>query len=200
MKTRNLFIRIFGVGFMLALLTGCATTYNKQSDSVVGINVPDRLKGGWTYSIDDSIKNARRNNFKPTSHICSAHTFNLDASATLASALRKGMQEFLESGSETNTAAGVKHVAFKLDSYQPRFNCSVGMAEPHCNGTAEVVISVLVLMNGERKSFSVSTERSADAAGGNLCVNALDAPADATRKAAKDVVERAMERLLTVAK
>ncbi len=181
------------------LATGCATqNYRYTADSVSSVSVPDRLKGSWTYSIDESIREARRTNFKPGGHPCSFHTFNLDGGAAIQSAIRKGMEEFLERGSEqASGGAGAQHIAFRLDSFQPRFSCAVGMSEGHCTGTAEIALAITLTRNGERRSFTVSSERTADGPGGSMCSTALAAPSEATRKAAKDVVERAMERIIT---
>jgi uncharacterized lipoprotein YmbA len=181
------------------ILAGCATTYTKQTDSIGGVNVPDKMVGSWTYSIDDSIKDARRTNFKPGGQVCSAHIYNLDASVALESALRKGMQEFFENGSELKSPAGkMHHVAFRLESFQPRFSCTIGATEGYCNGTAEITMAVTVIKESGRRSFTVTSERSADGSAGSMCSTALNAPSEAVRKASKDVVERVMERLLSV--
>lgn len=180
------------------LISGCAAqNYSYSASSVSGVNAPEKLSAGWTYSIDSSVKDARRNSFKPTSHPCSLHIYNLDGAPAIESAIRKGMEDFLDGGSEQSATAGPRNIAFKLDMYQPRFSCAIGSVEGHCNGTAEIGLTVTITKDGTRKSFSVSSERTADASGGRMCATALAAPAEATRKAAKDVVERAMERVVS---
>ena len=195
-------IRISAVAVVAFIVSGCAPqSYFRAANDVVAVNAPDRMKGDWTYSIDDSIKDARRSNFKPGGHPCSLHTYSIDAGVALDSAIRKAMQEFLENGAEKKSASDAKrHIAFRLESYQPRFSCAIGQVEGHCTGTAEIALGITVVRGDDRKSFTVSSERTADAAGGNMCAGALDAPAEASRKAAKDVVERAMERVLTALK
>lgn len=191
------------VALMTLTLPGCFSpqAYSFTADSVSGINAPDRLAAGWTYSIENSIKDAKRTSFKPTSHPCSLHTYSLDGSSSLESAIRKAMQDFLEAGAETKSASNVaRHISFRLEGFQPRFSCSIGATEGHCTGTAEIALGITVVKDGARRAFSVSSERTADASGGTMCANALAAPAEATRKAAKDVVERAMERIVTFAK
>jgi len=74
----------------------------------------------------------------------------------------------------------------------------MGPIEGTCTGTSEVALAFSVVKDGTRSNFIVTSERSADAPAGQLCANALDAPAEATRKAIKDVIERASERLITI--
>jgi hypothetical protein len=179
-------------------LTGCAHHYQYESGSVAGVDVPDHLGPGWTYTIDDSIGEARRMNFKPNGLPCSAHTYSLSASDALEGAIRKGMEEFLEGGSATKgSGIGQRNITFRLEEFQPRFQCALGAMEGACTGTVEISLGVTVANDGKRHTFSVTAERSADAPGGRQCSNALAAPAEAARKAAKEVVERAIERIYT---
>lgn len=184
-------------------LAGCFTpqTYKFTAQSAA-VNVPERIRGEWTYVIDDSIRDAKRFSFKPSGHVCSLHTYSLDASDALETTIRKAMLEFAESSSERKGTSGssATEVVWKLDSFQPRFSCAVGQIEGSCTGTVEVALSVTVVKGGSRRTFSVSSERSGDAGSGKLCNNALAAPADAARKAIKDVVERALERMTNLAR
>lgn len=181
-------------------LAGCAAqTYNKQTESIPAVNVPDQLKGNWTYSLDDSIREAKRSNFKPSGQVCSLHTFNLDSSAAIESVMRRAMQDFIPAGSESRSGSPM-HIAFRIESFQPRFSCTIGATEPTCTGVAEITLAATVVKDGNRRSFSVTSERSADMAGGNLCSTALNAPSEAVRKATRDAAERAMERILMLTK
>src|SRR6185369_15748224 len=105
------------------IVSGCFTPhhYSLTAQPVAGLNTPDRLTGTWTYSIDESIKDARRSGFKPMGNVCGLHTYSLDASSSIEGAIRKAMQDFLENGSEQ--AGSPRHIAFKLDSFNPRFSC-----------------------------------------------------------------------------
>jgi hypothetical protein len=193
----RMFMRML-LAFIAVALSGCAHHYQFDSSSVAGIEVPDRLGPGWTYTIDDSIHDARRTNFKPNGQPCSLHSYSLSVSDALEGAIRRGMDEFLEGGTTTKGAgSGPRNIIFRLEQFQPRFQCAIGATEGACTGTAEISLGVTVVNDGARRTFSVTAERSADAPGGSMCSNALAAPAEAARKAAKEVVERAIERIYT---
>lgn len=181
-------------------LWGCAAQhYSFTTNTVSGVNVPDKLPSGWTYTLDDSLRDARRSGFKPNGQPCSLHTFSIDSSSALESAIRRSMQEFLENGTEQKGGTGPRNITFRLESYAPRFQCALGSIEGACTGTVEISLGVTVSKDGARRSFSVTAERSADGPGGSMCSTALQAPNEAARKAAKDVVERAMEKIYTLA-
>jgi len=188
------------LAFAALVLVGCAAQhYSFTTDTVAGVNIPDKLPPGWTYTLDDSLRDARRSGFKPNGQPCSLHTFSIDSTSALESAIRRAMQEFLDNGTEQKGGGGARNITFRLENYAPRFQCALGSVEGACTGTVEISLGVTVNKDGARRSFSVTAERSADAPGGSMCSTALRAPNEAARKAAKEVVERALEKVYPLA-
>ena len=185
-------------------LCACGTTYTRNTGSIVSVNVStvsgDKAKDQFVVVIDDSIKNAKRENFKTNSHICSAHTLNLDAGDTLRSALQAATRELIEDVVEAKSlpANSANSISFRLDEFNPRISCQIGPTEGVCSATTEVGVSVVANVQGKRRTFSASSQRSADGPAGALCDKALNVAEEATRKAAKDVAERIGERLAVV--
>jgi hypothetical protein len=177
-------------------LTGCftAATYTRDVAKATP-NSYDKLPGIWSYTIDDSLRSANRTGFKPTGLACSLHNYSLNAGDQLASAASRMLDDITGGKKEdaTNT------IAVRLDTFAPKFSCAAGITEGTCTGTAEIALLFTVVKDGKRSNFTVSSERNSDSPSGAMCDKALDAPAEATRKAIKDVLERASERLTAIA-
>lgn len=189
-------LTIAATTFSAVLLSGCFTPQNFRRDtSTVSLNSYDKLNSNWSYTIDNSIKDANRSNFKPNGHVCSLHTYTLSAGNELSSAARR-MLEDLTGG---NQNGAINSITVRLESFSPKFSCAVGTVEGTCTGSAEIALAFTVLKDGKRSNFSVTSERNADAPAGQMCANALDAPAEATRKAIRDVLDRASERINSLA-
>ena len=187
---------IAAVAFGTIVLTGCFTPQSFMKDAPsVTLSSFDKLPGSWTYLLDGSLKEAKRANFKPSGHVCSLHTFTLSAGDELSSATRRMLEDV--TGGKSDGAGN--SISARLESFNPRFSCAVGMVEGTCTGTSEIALGFTVVKDGKRNNFTVSSERSADAPAGQMCDKALDASAEATRKAIRDVLERASERIITIA-
>lgn len=193
--------RWFCLVFVSLALVGCGTTYTKATGAITTVNAMtatgDKVKGNWAVVIDDSISNAKRTNFKTSSHVCSAHTLNLDGSIAIRSSLQALSREMFE---ETTNVRAVppsaqNYVLFRLDEFNPRVSCQIGPVEGTCTASTELAVSVTANMEGKRRSFSVSSQRSTDGSAGRMCDKALDVAEESVRKAAKDVAERVGERL-----
>lgn len=195
-------MRVIGVVALAMVVTGCAQTYSRNSVAVSGVNVTtisgEKAKGTWPVVIDESIANARRTGFKTTSQVCSAHTYNFDGSAAVRSALQAASRELFEDTVLAKAATGPNNISFRLEEFNPRLSCQIGAVEGVCTGTVELGVSVLANVGGRRRSFTVNSQRSADGPAGGLCEKALEVVEDATRRAAKDVAERAGERIATL--
>ncbi|WP_295542287.1 hypothetical protein [uncultured Pseudacidovorax sp.] len=199
---QELEMRFVGLLAVALAVGGCAQTYSRNSVAVSGVNVTtisgEKAKGTWPVVIDESISNARRTGFKTTSQVCSGHTYNFDGSVALRSALQAASRELFEDTVLAKAATGANNVAFRLEEFNPRLSCQIGATEGVCTGTVEIGVSVLANVGGRRRSFTVNSQRSSDGPAGGLCEKALEVVEDATRRAAKDVAERAGERIATL--
>ena len=189
-------LTLAAIALSTVALTGCFTpqSFTRDASPAVALNTFDKVPGTWSYTIDGSLKDAKRSSFKPNGHVCSLHTYTLSAGDELFSATRR-MLEDVTGGSQSGANDSIN---VRLESFSPRFSCAMGAVEGSCTGSSEVALTFSVVKDGKRSNFTVTSERSADAPAGQMCANALDAPAEATRKAIKDVLERASERLTTI--
>ena len=195
MKATMRIAAICAASVSMLFLSGCVPQLYLRDTPSVTVSTFDKINGSWKYTIDDSIKDARRTAFKPSGHVCSAHTYTLTAGDQLTSAVRKMLEDITE-GSQDDSK---NTITVRLESFSPRFSCAMGVIEGTCTGTTEIALAFSVTKDGKKSNFTVTSERSADAPAGQLCDKALDAPAEATRKAIKDVLERASERITSLA-
>jgi hypothetical protein len=200
------------------LVNGCTTTIYKHSyistaDLASGISLDtgsgDKLQGNWALVLDESIETARRSSMKPTSYTCSTHDYSFDASGAIASMARKMANQLFETLIEdkeaptsenamTNRLVGA--IVVKLDDFDPAFTCSMLGYVLSCSGSADISVNVTLIRyqpTSTRESFSLTSRRTSDGPGGDLCSGALTVLGQATSKATKDVFESVAQRLVT---
>lgn len=191
---------------VVGLFSGCA--YNVQPVSTKAINIyssyESKVPGQFAVVLDDSIRNVSRE-VKPTSHVCSAHTYpvsfgdaiSVSVKHTLDSVLEQTVEQSTMPSTETMAKLGLRGVVFvKMDDFSPRLSCSQGFWSGTCSGSTDISFGVNIRdASGTLLATSVSGSKTFDGSAGGGCGGAADVLSESISRATKDAMERLAERV-----
>lgn len=193
-----------GTGAMLVALglTGCA--YQVQPVQVTALNIysihDDKIPGRFALVIDPTMRQISRD-IKPSSHMCSAHTFPLSIGESLAGSTRLALESIFESVVEMTSAVptdeGVRGtIVVRLDSFSPTLRCTPGFWSGQCTATTEIALGTTIRTKSESLfASSVVGQKTADADSGSACDGGAQALGQSISGAMRDALERMGERL-----
>jgi hypothetical protein len=191
--------------FALSLM-GCAYKVDPQTQPAVNIytTYEDKLPGNYVFVADDSLKNIKRD-VKPSSFVCSAHTYPTEIGPSLVASLNSTLQkvadnvQMAESGVSIEKVSGTtmqRSVFVRLDTFSPRLSCSPGFWQGYCTASADISLGVTVTgPEGRLFSSSVGSSRSADGDAGQACDGGAKVLSQAIELTMRDTMERMAERL-----
>ena len=200
------FLSLLAISAVAAFLTGCA--YNVQTTSVPVVNVQasydTKIPGKFALVIDDSLKDANRQ-VKPSSFVCSAHTFPVSMGSGLSTSLQRLFEQIFEDvqtrpnmpTADTMTREGLRGtILARLEEFAPRLTCQSGLFSGSCTATGDVAVSVNVRgPSGTLFATSATGSKVADGGSGGACEGGAVVLGEAINKSMRDLLERLGERV-----
>jgi hypothetical protein len=191
---------------VVVICSGCA--YQVPAINVATPNVyttyESKIQGNYILLVDESVTNISRD-VRASGHVCSAHNYPIALGNSMSASVKRLMESLFEN---VNTAASMpskeamKHdnlngaIVVKLDTFEPRFTCQVGLFSGTCSASADIGFGVLVNgPAGRLLGFSVSGSKTADGDAGGGCEGAATVLGTAISKSEKDALERMGERI-----
>ena len=194
---------------MALLATGCARTYQAPVESVQNINVYSSYEGKIKGSFDVIINidpSLAAKNVKPSTFICSAHTFPIDVSTILKTSIYAATEKIFEQINERTDIPSAEmmfkdqkagYIIVRLKEFEPVLTFVPGFFSGTANSSCETALEVEIRDNKNVKVFetAVSGNRSASGDAGNMCGDGAKIMAEAAKKSFRETLERYAERL-----
>lgn len=187
------------------LLVGCAHEIAPTTAPAVNVysSYDSRIPGTWIVVVDSGTRFHRE--IKPSTYICSAHSYPFDSGDTIRASVIQTLQSVFDDASERTSHpshdemarqdfAGV--ILVRLESFQPRLACHQGFWSATCTATTDISLGVEV--NGPRGRLlgtSVGSSKTFDGDAGAACGDAANVFAESYRLALRDALERLAERV-----
>ncbi len=198
--------KFLGILAAATTLAGCA--YNVQPQMAVATNIyssyDTKIPGRYVVIIDRGMNDIHKT-VKPSSYFCSAYSYPVDMSNTLAASVLGTLNQVFDQTVEQQempSADGLKQlgavgtVFVRLDDLQPRLRCSSGFFDGSCTASTDIAFGVEVRNpKGTLFATSVESEKSAYGDSGQACGNGASVLARSIRKATQDAMSRLAERL-----
>jgi hypothetical protein len=199
-------LRFVCITIAVAIMSGCA--YQVPAINVSAPNVyttyENRIPGSYVLLIDDSVTSVSRQ-MKASGHVCSAHTYPIflgDSAGTSVKKLMESLFDNMTVVSSMPTTDEMKRnkvkgaLVVKLDTFEPRFSCQMGLFSGTCTASADVAFGLIANgPAGRLVAFSSSGSKTADGGAGGACEGASVVLGDAISKSMKDALERMGERI-----
>ncbi|MBI5886650.1 MAG: hypothetical protein HZB85_08760 [Deltaproteobacteria bacterium] len=191
---------------LVCLVSGCA--YNVQPVSTKAINIyssyENKVPGQFAVVLDDSIRNVNRE-VKPVSYACSAHSYPISLSDSIAVSVKHTLDSVFEStveqstvpSGEAMTRLGLRGVVLvRMDDFSPRLFCSWGFWSGTCSGSTDISFGVYIRgINGTLLATSVSGSKTFDGDSGGACGGGANVLSESITRATRDALERLAERV-----
>lgn len=184
------------------MLSGCA--YNAQvmstSSPVAEIRPDKRIDCTASYYIESEISDLSRD-IKPSSYVCSAHTFPLSVGDALKTSIVKvldgSFSNVVVSSSKTpSDGDGRYKFIFSLDTFNPSLRFSPGFWQANIFASAEIVMKVIVADSNGKEVVRTTIFGEGSADSGGQCGDGAQLLADATQKAIKRTLENFVYKII----
>ncbi|MBR5881942.1 MAG: hypothetical protein IKY97_00455 [Mailhella sp.] len=194
---------------MALLASGCARTYQAPMESVQNVNVyssyDGKIKGSFDIIINIDPQLAAKD-VKPSSYICSAHTFPIDTSIPLKTSIYAVTEKIFEQINERTDIPSPEimlkeqkagYIIVRLKEFEPVLTFVPGFFSGTANSSCETALEVEIRDRKNVKVFetAVSGNRSASGDAGSMCGDGSKIMAEAVKKSFRETLERYAERL-----
>jgi hypothetical protein len=186
---------------------GCS--YKVATKVAPAINIyssyEDKIPGKLVLVVDKSCTDVSMD-LKPTSYMCSAHTFPVKLDTSLSSSIRQTTEAMFEEVIEQNALPSqeqMKHLnasgvlLVRLNRFSPSLRFTPGFWEGSATASCEMVIDVMVkdAQNTGIVTTAVGGSRTCDGSAGSSCSGGADILSEAISKCTQDTMERFAERI-----
>jgi len=194
------------------VMTGCAYQVKPVAPGAINVysSYESKVPGKFVVVYDDSLRNVSRE-IRPVSHVCSAHTYPLDAGDSLVNGLRKMFDATLQETREAKTLPSLNEmqsdgtraaILVRLEDLSVRLSCSLGFWSGTCTSTTDMSMSVSA-KNSEGKNVfdtQVTGSKTVDGDSGGACDKANELVEESFTRSARDALERLAERIANAAR
>ena len=194
------------LGILITLMVfGCSYAVPTKVSPAVNIysSYEDKVPGEVVLVFNDNIKNIHID-VRPSSHMCSAHTFPIDLKDTLATSIRQTMENIFNGVSERQNLP-TKHemelqkingtIFVSLKRFEPSIRFSAGFWQGYATATCEIVLDVSIADKNNKKIMTTSVGASRTAEGSGGCSRGSEVLSNAISKATQETMERLAERV-----
>jgi hypothetical protein len=194
----------FGILFTL-IMFGCSYPVATKIAPAVNIysSYEEKIPGKVVLVINDNVKNIHID-VKPSSHICSAHTFPIDLKDTLATSIRQTMESIFSDVIEQQNLPSKKEMELQkingtifvsLKRFEPSIRFSAGFWQGYAAATCETVLDVTVADSNNKKIMTTSVGASRTVEGSGGCSKGSEVLSDAISKDTQETMEKLAERV-----
>ena len=187
---------VFGCVFVAA--SGCSYNAHVVSTSSAAseIRLDKHVDENVAYSLSSELDNLHKE-VKPSSYVCSAHKYPLEAGAAIRESIRSVLdQAFLEvyrTTSPGESSPGTKYqLNFDLEEFQPRLTFSPGFWSATIDSNVELVLKVRVMDSNGDEIIRTMVSGHGSENGSGQCGDGSKYLADATQEA----IERTLENFI----
>jgi hypothetical protein len=189
------------------MISGCSYKVPSSVSPAVNIYSPysEKIPGGVILVIDRNIREINRD-IKPSSYICTLHSFPVRIDSALADSIRKTTEAVFERvipqgnmpSKEQMMSLNAQGTVFvTLNRFEPKIRFTHGFWEPSAASSCDVVLDVRVRDrdNNNLLVTAVGGSRATDGGGGMYCGNGSEVLAEAVSLSVREAMERYAERI-----
>ncbi len=191
----------------IVFVHGCSYTVPSTISPAVNIysSYDDKIRGPVILVIDNNLRTINQR-IKPTTHLCSAHSYPVIMSDTLASSIKATTDAVFDQVQEQSALPtkeemqkmGIQGTIYvRLNRFYPTISFSSGFWEAHGMASCDIVLDVTVKDSGN-KSLLVTTvggTRTADGGAGAYCGGGATILSNAVSQSIRETMERYAERV-----
>jgi hypothetical protein len=195
------------IGFILFLF-GCSHTVLSTISPAVNIDSSygDKMKGPVVLVVEYNLNTANQK-VKPSTHICSAHSYPIVVGDDLASSIKATTDAIFEQVVE-QPALPTKDqmqerdiqgtIYVRINRFYPAISFSRGVWETHGMASCDIVLDVTVTDSGNKDLLVTTVEGTRMAEGGRVhafCGGGADILSNAISQGIRETMERYAERV-----